>query len=88
MEKKIIVTKRFSNNTLNIYQYLLKEFSAKIATVFLLRLEKELTSLRRILKSVKFLKKERISGAFYLSLTIRFFIVIKRIQLRYFVFLI
>ncbi len=40
MEKKIIITKRFSNNTLRVYQYLLKEFSAKTAFSFLDRLEK------------------------------------------------
>jgi hypothetical protein len=35
MEKKIVITKRFRNNTLRIYQYLLKEFSAKTADNFL-----------------------------------------------------
>lgn len=39
MAKKIIITKRFRNNTLNIYSYLLKNFSPKIAYRFLLRLE-------------------------------------------------
>jgi ParE toxin of type II toxin-antitoxin system, parDE len=38
MEKKIIVTKRFRNNTLRVYQYLLKEFSAKTAFQFLEKL--------------------------------------------------
>ncbi len=35
MEKEIIITKRFRNNTLRIYQYLLKEFSAATAYQFL-----------------------------------------------------
>lgn len=35
MEKKITITKRFRNNTLSIYQYLLKEFSSKTAYQFL-----------------------------------------------------
>jgi plasmid stabilization system protein ParE len=42
MEKKIIITKRFRNNTLRVYQYLLKEFSSKTAYSFLLRLEKRI----------------------------------------------
>jgi plasmid stabilization system protein ParE len=39
MEKKIIITKRFRNNALNVYQYLLKNFSADIAYKFLQQLE-------------------------------------------------
>ena len=42
MEKKIIITKRFRNNTLRVYQYLLKEFSSKTAFSFLDRLEKRI----------------------------------------------
>lgn len=42
MEKKIIITKRFRNNTLRVYQYLLKEFSTKTAYRFLDRLEKRI----------------------------------------------
>ena len=42
MEEKIIITKRFRNNTLRVYQYLLKEFSAKTAHSFLDRLEKRI----------------------------------------------
>jgi plasmid stabilization system protein ParE len=42
MEKKVVVTKRFRNNTLHIYQYLLKEFSAKIAYNFLDKLEQRI----------------------------------------------
>lgn len=33
--KKIVITNRFRNNTLRVYQYMLKEFSAKIANHFL-----------------------------------------------------
>ena len=42
MEEKVIVTKRFRNNTLRVYQYLLKEFSDKTAHSFLDRLEKRI----------------------------------------------
>jgi plasmid stabilization system protein ParE len=42
MEKKIIITKRFRNNTLRVYQYLLKEFSSKTAYFFLEQLEKRI----------------------------------------------
>ncbi len=42
MEKEIIISKRFSNSTLKIYQYLLKEFSTATANNFLDRLEKRI----------------------------------------------
>jgi len=42
MEEKIIITRRFRNNTLRVYQYLLKEFSVKTAYQFLDRLEKRI----------------------------------------------
>ena len=42
MEKKIVITKRFRNNTLRVYQYLLKEFSSRSAYKFLDRLEKRI----------------------------------------------
>ena len=42
MEKKIIVSKRFRNDTLRVYQYLLKEFPAATASDFLDRLEKRI----------------------------------------------
>ena len=47
MEKKIIITKRFRNNTLRVYQYFLKEFSAKTAYSFLDRLEKRIDFIAR-----------------------------------------
>ena len=47
MEKKIIITKRFRNNTLRVYQYLLKEFSFKSANKFLDRLEKRIEFIAR-----------------------------------------
>ena len=47
MEKKIIITKRFRNNTLRVYQYLLKEFSSKAAYRFLNRLEKRIDFIGR-----------------------------------------
>ena len=42
MEEKVIISRRFLNNTLRIYQYLLKEFSAKTAYSSLDRLEKRI----------------------------------------------
>ncbi len=42
MEKQVIITKRFRNNTLSVYQYLLKEFSARTAENFLLQLEQRI----------------------------------------------
>ena len=42
MEKKIIVTKRFRNNTLQVYEYLLKEHSPTVALQFLKRLEQRI----------------------------------------------
>ena len=43
MEKKIIITRRFRNNTLRVYQYLLKEFSDKTADRFLDKLEQRIS---------------------------------------------
>jgi hypothetical protein len=48
MEEKIIISKRFRNNTLRVYQYLLKEFFAKTAYNFLDRLEKRIEFLLKI----------------------------------------
>jgi hypothetical protein len=42
MEEKIIISKPFRNNAFRVYQYLLKEFSAKTAFIFLDRLEKRI----------------------------------------------
>ena len=42
MEGKIIITKRFRNNALRVYQYLLKRFAAKTANSFLDQLEKRI----------------------------------------------
>lgn len=42
MEKKIIITRRFRNNTLKVYQYLLKEFSSRTAYRFLEKVEKRI----------------------------------------------
>jgi plasmid stabilization system protein ParE len=42
MEEKVIITKRFRNNTLSVYQYLLKTFSAKTASSFIDRIEKRI----------------------------------------------
>jgi plasmid stabilization system protein ParE len=42
MEKKIVVSKRFQKNALNVYDYLLKEHSAKTAFRFLDRLQQRI----------------------------------------------
>ena len=42
MEKKIIISKRFRNNSLTVYKYLLKEFSAKTAFLFLEKIEQRI----------------------------------------------
>ncbi len=39
MEKKIVVSKRFQKNALRVYDYLLKEHSAKTAFAFLDKLQ-------------------------------------------------
>lgn len=45
MEKTIVVTKRFRKNTLNVYQYLIKEHSAKIAFSFLDKLQQRVEAI-------------------------------------------
>lgn len=42
MDKKIVVTKRFRNNTSQVYEYLLKEFSSKTAYLFLRELQQRI----------------------------------------------
>jgi len=39
MEKKIVASKRFQKNTLKVYEYLIKEYSAKTAFNFLDKLQ-------------------------------------------------
>jgi hypothetical protein len=39
MEKKIVVSKRFRKNTLNVYDHLLNQYSSKIAFEFLDKLQ-------------------------------------------------
>jgi hypothetical protein len=39
MEKKVVVSKRFRKNTLKVYEYLIKEYSAKTAFNFLDKLQ-------------------------------------------------
>ena len=88
MEKKIIITKRFRNNTLRVYQYLLKEFSAKSAYDFLNRLEKRIVFIAENPAIGKASAKKRISAAFYLLRITRYFIAIRIISLKYFACLI
>ncbi|HSN09687.1 MAG TPA: hypothetical protein VLS85_11655 [Hanamia sp.] len=40
MEKKIVVSKRFRKNTLEVFDYLMKEHSEKIAFSFLNKLQR------------------------------------------------
>ena len=42
MEKKVIITKRFRNNTYRIYHSILKNFSAKTAFLFLDKIEERI----------------------------------------------
>lgn len=42
MEKRIVVTKRFQKNTFFLYEYLMKEYSAKTAYRFLDRLQQQI----------------------------------------------
>ena len=42
MEEKIVVSKRFRKNTLKLYEYLIKEYSAKIAFNFLDQLQQRI----------------------------------------------
>lgn len=39
MEREVIITRRFRKNTLQVHQYLLKNFSSNTADAFLIRLE-------------------------------------------------
>ena len=77
MEKKIKITKRFRNNILLVYQYLLKEFSKKSADNFLKRLEKRIDFIADNPQMAKRRSKESMSEAFYSRRTIKFFIVTK-----------
>ena len=42
MEKEVVITRRFRNQTLRIYQYLLKDFSPKTASHFLQKVEERI----------------------------------------------
>lgn len=42
MEKKIVLSRRFRKNTLLVYDYLLKEYSAKTAFAFLDKLQQRI----------------------------------------------
>jgi len=66
MEKKIIVTKRFHNNSFRVYQYLLKEFSTNTANRFLTRLEKRIEFIVRNPEAGKAsLKKENVRSILF-----------------------
>ncbi len=43
MEKKVVISKRFRNNTFDVFQYIQKEFSNKVANDFLDKLEKRIS---------------------------------------------
>ena len=88
MEEKIIITKRFRNNTLRVYQYLLKEFSAKTAHSFLDRLEKRIEFIAQHPTAGKLsVKRENIRSILFIPHN-QIFIVIKMISLKFFACLI
>ena len=47
MEKEIVVSMRFRENTLDLFEYLLKEFSEKSAFNFIEQLEQRIELIRR-----------------------------------------
>lgn len=80
--------KKFRNNTLRIFQYLLKEFSAKTAESSLERLEKRIEFIARNPETGKASAKRKMFKAFYLPLTTKSFIAIVKGKLKYFAYLI
>ena len=86
--KKIIITKRFRNNTLRVYQYLLKEFSSKTAYKFLQQLENRIEFIAKNPTVGKLSVKRKMFAVFYLHRITRFFTATKRIPLKYFASLI
>jgi len=73
--KEIIITKRFRNNTLRVYQYLLKEFSAKTAYNFLISLKKRIDLIAKTPEIGKLSMKRKNVAAFYLHRITGYFIV-------------
>lgn len=47
MEKKVVASKRFRKNTLSVYEYLIQEYSAKIAYNFLDKLQQRVELMSR-----------------------------------------
>ena len=83
MDKKIIITKRFRNNTLRVYQYLLKEFSSRTAYNFLKQLETRIEFIATNSTAGKLsAKKKNIRSILFTPH--KSFIVIKTILLKYF----
>jgi plasmid stabilization system protein ParE len=88
MEEKIIISKRFRNNILKVYQYLLKEFSAKTAFNFLDRLEKRIEFIAKNPTAGKLsVKRKNVRSILFTPLT-KFFTAIKTIPIKYFAYLI
>jgi response regulator of citrate/malate metabolism len=88
MEEKIIISRRFRNNTLGVYQYLLKEFSAKRPSTFLTVWKNELSLLPKTQQLVSSQLKERMCAVSYSHHTINFFTAIRIMPLKYFACLI
>lgn len=63
--RKIIITKRFCNNTLRIYQCPLKEFSSKTAYKFLDRLEKRIDFIAKNPTAGKLSAKRKNAGTLH-----------------------
>ncbi len=88
MEKKIIITRRFQNNTLSVYQYLLREFSSKTAFVFLQKLEKRTDFIAKNPTAGKLFNKRKNVRSILFTPHNQIFIGIKIIPSNYFPFLI
>lgn len=88
MEKKIVVTKRFRNNTYKVYQYLLKEYSAKTAFQFLNKLEQRIELIIAHPSIGKPSKKCRMYEVLFLLRIIKSFTACEATPLKFFAFLI
>lgn len=58
--KKIVISKRFRKNTLRVYEYLIKEYSAKTAFNFLDKLQQRVDLINLSRDRQAFSKKENI----------------------------
>ena len=61
MGKKVVVSRRFRNNTLKLYEYLIAEYSAKTAFNFLDRLQQRVELILRYPEIGKLSQKKQTS---------------------------